>query len=413
MNAQETFASIRSALQKRATNVLTHGTSLRQDFRQELTRFFDLVEKAIASNDPTWLDPLLYEWATTRTQTDLEGGERNVTALLRQLVTFSYDTVRDKLDPKDALDLMGILMPVFFHCIERVTTFENESLVAYLSNDLQTLKAKVERLDRSKSIFVSVAAHEFKTPLTLVEGYAAMLSELMPSDAEQLHMLLQGVHNGIRRLHELVDDMIDVSLLDNNLMTFNFQPMWLNRIFNLLKADCQSTLQLRRQTLEIHPFKGSDELLFYDPARIYQAFKNIISNAIKYTPDGGHITIDGRILPGFVEVTISDTGIGIAAENQDAIFEKFGQLGNVSLHSSGKTKFKGGGPGLGLPIAKGIIKAHGGTIWAESQDCDEAKCPGSTFHVLLPLRSQPSDPNLARLLNTSVVQTDYTDQTKG
>ena len=413
MNAQQSFASLRPALQKRAANGLARGTLVRQDFQQELTRFFDLVEQAIDSGDPTWLDPLLYEWATSRTETDLEGGERNVTALLNQLVTISYDTLRETLQAEDALELVGALMPIFFHSIERVTTFENESRVNYLTNDLRALQVKVERLDRSKSNFVSVAAHEFKTPLTLVEGYAAMLSDSMPAEAEQMHMLLQGVHNGIRRLRELVDDMIDISLLDNNLMAFNFQPMWLNRIFNLLKADCQNTLQTRRQTLEIRPFDGSNELLFSDTERIYQALKNITSNAIKYTPDGGRITIDGRTLPGFVEVTISDTGIGIAPENQDAIFEKFGQLGNVSLHSSGKTKFKGGGPGLGLPITKGIIEAHGGTIWVESRDCDEVSCPGSTFHILLPLRSQPSDPNLAQLLQASVVPAEYSGQTDG
>jgi signal transduction histidine kinase len=72
-------------------------------------------------------------------------------------------------------------------------------------------------------------------------------------------------------------------------------------------------------------------------------------------------------------------------------------LGDVSLHSSGKTKFKGGGPGLGLAITKGIIEAHQGSVWVESEGYDEVRCPGSIFHVLLPLRTQPSDPKLAKL----------------
>ena len=110
-----------------------------------------------------------------------------------------------------------------------------------------------------------------------------------------------------------------------------------------------------------------------------QALRNVLNNAIKYTPDGGTITIDGRTLPGFIEVTIRDTGIGISAEDQAVIFEKFGQLGNVDLHSSGKTKFKGGGPGLGLPIARGILEAHGGTIWVELQGHDEKTNPGSSL----------------------------------
>lgn len=138
-------------------------------------------------------------------------------------------------------------------------------------------------------------------------------------------------------------------------------------------------------------------MLFGDPERLYQAFRNILSNAIKYTPDGGKVTVGGRLLPGFIEVTITDTGIGISAEDQETIFEKFSQLGNASLHSSGKTKFKGGGPGLGLPIARGIVEAHGGAIWVESDGHDEKCCPGSTFHVLLPIRTEPPDPKYARL----------------
>jgi signal transduction histidine kinase len=109
--------------------------------------------------------------------------------------------------------------------------------------------------------------------------------------------------------------------------------------------------------------------------------------------------VSGRLLPGFVEITITDTGIGIDPEFHSRIFEKFGRLGNVSLHSTGKTKFKGGGPGLGLSIAKGVIEAHGGTIWVESDGYDEIRCPGSTFHILLPLRTSPPDARATKLFH--------------
>jgi len=105
-------------------------------------------------------------------------------------------------------------------------------------------------------------------------------------------------------------------------------------------------------------------------------------------------------LPGFIEITVTDTGIGISPENQAIIFEKFGQLGRVDLHSSGKIKFKGGGPGLGLPITRGIIEAHGGSIWAESQGYDEKKCPGSTFHILLPTCADANDERVTKLLGS-------------
>jgi signal transduction histidine kinase len=102
-----------------------------------------------------------------------------------------------------------------------------------------------------------------------------------------------------------------------------------------------------------------------------------------------------------VEVLISDTGIGVAEEDQIRIFEKFSGLGDTSLHSSSKINFKGGGPGLGLPIAKGILEAHGGSIWVESEGYDEKNLPGTTFHILLPLRKEPPDEQVAKLFNAS------------
>jgi signal transduction histidine kinase len=191
--------------------------------------------------------------------------------------------------------------------------------------------------------------------------------------------------------------MIDVSMIDNNLLNLNFQPVWIIQLFQLLKNELFVSVSNRKQTLELNQFPGSDQMIFADPERLYQSFRNILSNAIKYTPDGGRIVVDGRILSGFIEVTVSDNGIGISPQDQELIFEKFGQLGNASLHSSGKTKFKGGGPGLGLPIARGIIEAHGGAIWVDSEGHDEVKCPGSIFHVLLPIRTEPPDPSFAKL----------------
>jgi signal transduction histidine kinase len=89
---------------------------------------------------------------------------------------------------------------------------------------------------------------------------------------------------------------------------------------------------------------------------------------------------------------VQDTGIGMSASHINHIFDAFSSVGDVSLHSSGKVKFKGSGPGLGLPIARGIIEAHGGSIWAQSPGYNEQTCPGSTFHIMIPLREPPDDP---------------------
>jgi signal transduction histidine kinase len=138
--------------------------------------------------------------------------------------------------------------------------------------------------------------------------------------------------------------------------------------------------------------RGLEKLPLYpgDPELLRKAFRHLISNAIKYTPDGGTITVSGRCreeagLGQCIEVAVADNGVGIAAEDLDLIFERFYSPGELSLHSSGSTNFGGGGPGLGLAVARGVVRAHGGRIWAESPGRDKAKMPGSRFVALLPL----------------------------
>jgi signal transduction histidine kinase len=133
---------------------------------------------------------------------------------------------------------------------------------------------------------------------------------------------------------------------------------------------------------------------------LQQVFLNLLSNAIKYTPDGGEIEILAQVVEGtesaqpngptraagkFIEIIFEDTGIGIDLEEQERIFGRFYEIRDPDLHSTSKTRFLGGGLGLGLAIARGIVEAHGGFLWAESEGCDEERCPGSRFHVLLPV----------------------------
>ena len=129
-----------------------------------------------------------------------------------------------------------------------------------------------------------------------------------------------------------------------------------------------------------------------DPSLIYKTFYQLLSNAIKYTPDGGAIRITAWLadvdgVGPAVAVAVEDSGVGIDPAHHALIFEKFYQVGTAAQHSSGKTTFKGGGPGLGLALVKGAVEAHGGMVWVESEGCDERRCPGSVFKVVLPLHA--------------------------
>ncbi len=401
MDETELLRMIRPIWINRTTLTLAKGAMMREDIRAQLERFFDLMEQVVETGDTAWLDPLLSLWSTSLTQTDLETGHSSLTEFIREIMLQTNQICRETLDSEKALDLIAALVPCFAHAFEKAAYGEMQVRVAYISNQLEQAQQNLERLDRSKSDFIAVAAHELKTPLTLIEGYTAMLRETRdpktapPMEAE----LVAGINSGTRRLKAIIDDMIDVSMIDNNLLQIHFQPVWINRLITLIKSEVESTVNERSHVFEIYDFPGSGEMTFGDPERLMQVLRNVLLNAIKYTPDGGRITITGRKLPGFTEIIVRDTGIGIDPEDQNIIFEKFTRLGNSSLHSSGKTKFKGGGPGLGLHIAKGIVEAHGGAIWVESPGYDEEKRPGSTFHILLPMRTEPPDSRMASLLS--------------
>jgi signal transduction histidine kinase len=399
MKVQESLAEIYRPWISRISKSLARGEELRADFEQLLDEFYNRIVQALNSGDPNWMDALLDTWISARTQTELEARSSSLPVILNQIHLITFELAREKLSESDALTLMEELLPIFLHAFEYATRVEMDQNIAHISGKLKEANANLERLDKSKSDFIAVAAHELKTPLTLIEGYTTMLREIVTAkpDYEQTRVHLKGIDNGTRRLREIINDLIDVSLIDINLLSLNFQPVWINRLMEIIKGEFAEAVKERNLRMVFNTFPGSDEMTFGDNERLYQAFRNLISNAIKYTPDGGKIEVDGRALPGFIEVTISDTGIGIDPENHMLIFEKFGRLGNVSLHSSGKTKYKGGGPGLGLPITKGIVEAHGGSIWVESASYNEIDCPGSTFHVLLPIHKSPPDSKSAKL----------------
>ena len=379
---------------------LARGMEVRAGFEEQLERFFDILTQSVINNDPAWMDSLLLDWAKSSTETDLDEGLYQVTFIINRMIALTIQVAHESLSKQQALDFLEAVIPIYTYGLGVVARYEMETRVEHIASEMEKVRNQMEHVDKSKSAFISVAAHELKTPITLIDGYASMMEDLIQEGkGVSLDNLLHGMQTGIKRLRSIVDDMLDVSMIDNNLLKLNFQPIQIEKMLEALMIETKEVLPYRKLSLEVKPFEGSKQWIYVDPARIMQALRNIIQNAIKYTPDGGGIVIDGRTLPGLIEVTVKDTGIGISPEGQAVIFEKFGQLGRIDLHSSGKTKFKGGGPGLGLPIARGILEAHGGSIWAESEGYDEKKCPGSTFHVLIPIRTESPETKMAKLFD--------------
>jgi len=399
MHEVDLISAIRSAWLKEASESLAPGSNFQDNFMPELERFCGLVEKAIGTGSPEVLDPIIADWTSSQTQSELQTASSSLVDILNTLLASAIDVSNKNLEPGDALALIAALVNVFSRGFSQAAKLDAQAKVAFTSEQLSQTNQILEKLDRSKSDFIAVSAHELKTPLTLIDGYASMLKESLEQAGINSYqaVLLAGILNGTQRLHNIINDMIDASLIDNEILNVNFQPVWMSQLITILKSESENIIRERKQTLEVIPFEGISQMTYGDPERLIQVFRNILTNAIKFTPDGGKITISGRMLPGFFEILISDTGIGIDPEYLSLIFEKFVRLGASALHSSGKTKYKGGGPGLGLHIARGIIESHGGTIWVESPGFDELCCPGSVFHILIPLRSSPPDSKMSKL----------------
>lgn len=255
--------------------------------------------------------------------------------------------------------------------------------------ELERANQILEKMDRTKASFIQVSAHELRTPLTLISGYAQILNSKMDGNPEMVQ-ISQGLLEGSSRMNEIVNSMLDISRIDSKTLRVVPENVHLDLLMLKVQKIFGAALKERNLTLKV---EGLETLpvINADPDLIYKALYHLVMNAIKYTPDGGQITVRGKLIEEQanvpqVEVLVSDTGIGIDPQDHELIFEKFYQTGEVIFHSSGRTKFKGGGPGLGLAIVHGIVEAHKGHIWVESPGHDETKNPGSIFHMRLPVK---------------------------
>jgi len=257
------------------------------------------------------------------------------------------------------------------------------------NRELTRALRRLEQLDKTKSDFIQLQAHELRTPVAALLGYAQMMQTNAKAQEDAgLRALVEGVVSTAERLHRVFNSILDVSRVMTDDIEIHRSPVSIPSVFQGLRTEFAKVLEKRNQVMEL---VGLSDLPLYpgDPELLYKAFYHLVNNAIKHTPDGGQITVTGQQvetpdLDGCIEVAVEDTGIGIAPEDLDLIFEKFYRTGEIALHSSGTTTFKGGGPGLGLAIVRGAVVAHGGRVWAESPGYDEATCPGSRFVVHLP-----------------------------
>jgi PAS domain S-box-containing protein len=233
-----------------------------------------------------------------------------------------------------------------------------------------------KELDQMKSQLLSTVSHELRTPLASIKGFATtLLRQDVDWDEGSRREFLSIINDESDRLTELISNLLDMSRIEAGTLRIEIEPIDLHPIIEETATEFQ--IMTRDHTIQTHLPPVLPPVMA-DPRRARQVLRNLVENAVKYSPNGGSITISAQLRADYVQASIADQGIGIERHQLDHIFDRFYQVDSASTR-------RVGGSGLGLSICKAIIEAHSGEIWVESQPH-----LGSTFHFTLPL-ARPTD----------------------
>lgn len=278
--------------------------------------------------------------------------------------------------------IISILTIIIIYVWRRHAKFleKSNSQIKALASDLQVANTHLEELSTQKSQFVSLATHQIRSPLTALQGYASLLLEgdygqVSKEQKEAITAMYESAHN----LITIVGDYLDISRIDLGKMKYDMTEFSLRDLISSSVHDLQPNLLNKPITLTYTP-KNPDDVcpIRADLGKIKQMVGNIIDNAIKYTPEGSIVvSLEHKTATRRYVVSIVDTGVGIAPETKDKLFERFSRADDAHVVNTQ-------GTGLGLFIVKQFAEAHGGRIWVES----EGKGKGSQFYIDLPERAE-------------------------
>lgn len=253
--------------------------------------------------------------------------------------------------------------------------FENRRKIV-----LEKAHQDLEKKESMKSKFISIASHEFRTPLTVLSGYISLFEQgIFKGKEEEFKQKCIKAKGIINRYLQTIDNVLDMAKTEQKDKIEKRDNLGLNEIIKEVCDDLEIFVEKRKQSLslELDPLLPAAKL---NKREMHQVLTNLIMNAIKFTPDDGKIVVRTRPLADKIEVAVTDTGIGIPAEEFENIFESFYEVKADDQHSSGTYEFRSGSLGLGLALVKKIIENYQGKIWVES-----TVGKGSTFYFTVPL----------------------------
>ena len=265
--------------------------------------------------------------------------------------------------------------------IELLKTFATQSVLAIqnarLFREIEEKSQQIEAANRHKSEFLANMSHELRTPLNAIIGFSEVLQEKLFGELnEKQAEYTDDILSSGRHLLSLINEILDLSKVEAGRMELELAAFDLPLAIDNARTFVRERATRHGIALDVTVDKRLGEIVG-DERKIKQILLNLLSNAVKFTPEGGRIGIEARQADGVVEISVSDTGVGIAPEDQPKIFEEFRQVGSDYAH---KTE----GTGLGLTLAKKFVELHGGKIWVESE-----VGKGSKFTFTLPINPHP------------------------
>ncbi len=262
---------------------------------------------------------------------------------------------------------------------------EDKIALSKENRELLDMNRKLRELQDMKERFMAITSHELRTPVSHLKGFLSIVNDEIfhQLDDRERQECTQIIDNAVNDLEEIVNNMFDIFKLKSRSMVLRADPVDMGLLLQQVVTEHKWAMKgegKRELTLELL-IKSKIPLIQADRIKLKTLFSQLVQNAIKYTEDGGRITVVAHEEDGYCVVAVRDTGIGISHEEKARIFDTFYESQNPDYHSTSKYKFMGGGIGLGLTLAREIAKAHGGTIRVESEPGQ-----GAEFLVYLPIK---------------------------
>ncbi len=354
--------------------------------------FNDMINQVLEKEENVRIDTIKFlDSSLNEIYCSLEANLLETSEWGRRVISLTFQNISEKIKFVEELKQKNKELE------NLINKYQTAQLALQISNEklenaliaIEKANEELKKVDSLKDVFFSTISHELKTPISLIQGYIGILKNDPSLKKSTVSVdVLDALDRASKRLLSLTEEILELLKIKSGKITLNLNLTSVKTLINSIVSEIEDFLKMKNIELII---QNLDDLpiINVDAKRIETVFRNILINSIKFTKEGGKIIVSGSVENDnqidYVKISIRDEGCGISKFNLDKIFNEFFTLPPPpSVPKIKNLK----GSGLGLSIAKGVIEAHKGKIWAESDGYDPDNFPGATFYIMLPVVAQ-------------------------